>query len=371
MSNKFKFHSENSETHDEVDPWVHVVTSEQNVFKEQVVEVDNSETIIETEQYNEQVIHNEETITQEKNSGHQFSTDAKQKLKTFFGAAKNIGETITDKAKTALEHTEKKILEDSSSLSNRILELENKFEKMKNELIDKNKEIEQLRELAGNKYGQGDSIGSQLIISDMSQIKEISEHLAESTTFVLNLGKYLHKEITIQIKDYLEEEMGQTLAKIKSIKLEELNLEKDMNLKIVNFDFLIEDRTKELDLLISNITKSKIELVNIGETIQNEQEVLNNIVKETDLKENALRELREIIYQSQTKINIDLNKYKEEQLEIIQLEINQEAIEKKEEFNRKINEAWGKIEKVFKESFIEISPEFEEKIKNELIEKNK
>lgn len=344
---KFSFHKNNIKESD--DPWK---------------DVEVGEAISDTTIFNETEEELKDNIEIEEKKSTSSLEDNKARLKNGLLSGieqiRDMGKKAQDMGTKIISVAEEKILNDSPK--------EEKLNKQKEEIdVLKNtmnlliKEIDELK-----KEQKTFNISSGITLKDDIQTQEVAQILCESKTFILNLGKHLHEEITIQIKDYLEEKLSSVLENIKGIKLEELNLELSFNEKIVNFDSLIDDKKEVLNKVINDMSKSQIELHDVNEKLSNEKALLKNIVDETETKGNALRSLREEIHRSKININNDLGEYKKEQLKVIDQEIQLETKKKMEAFQKKCDDAIEKIKLIFKETMIDMTPEMEEKIRNDM-----
>lgn len=356
MSNKkFSFHKNNPKEHE--DPWEGVevgeTVSDTTIFNESEEELEKQPIVVENKENVE--INEEKPSTLEDNKAR-----LKSGLLSGISQIKEIGKKAQEMGNQVIGATEAKLM--NNSPKEEMLNQQNEeIEELKNTVNSLRKEMDYLK-----KEQKTVNSSSGITLKDDIQIQEVAQILCESKTFILNLGKHLHEEITIQIKDYLEEQLRSVLDKIKDIKLEELNLELGFNEKIVNFDSLIDDKKEILNKVISDMNKSQIELHDISEKLSNEQALLKNIIEETETKGNALRSLREEIHHSKININKDLGEYKKEQLKVIDQEIQLETQKKMEAFQQKCDDAIAKIKLIFQETMIEMTPEMEEKIRNDM-----
>lgn len=288
-----------------------------------------------------------------------FNTEAINELKN---KAKNVGSKITDKVEEKINTfgEKKEILESNEELiikvqklSQRIIELESKFENMESMGTDK--------------------VKTSVVLSESISIDDLISKMERSSDFMKQIAFYLKNEVNNVASNFIEERMESILSRIKAIKLEELKLQNKYQVSLADLEEVISGKKRELNNVEVNLVEKRNKIDELHKLIENEEQTLKNIEEQTNSQNKAMLELMSNVEDEKKKVIGRLEDYKAEQKVIADKEIldysEKVKVNLKEEIDLELKkEIDDKLDRFHKE-FESLSLEMRNKLLDKLFNK--
>lgn len=287
-----------------------------------------------------------------------------QPMKTsFFDKAKSLSENLVSKVEKKIEQfgEDKPINPENES------EIIKKYEKLSLKLKQLENEIEEVRS-ENNVATKVD-----IILSENLKFEDLISKMEQSGGFMKQIAFYLKNEVNNVVQNYIEEKMENIIDRIKSIKLEELQLKNKANITLEELDSKIGIHKKQIVILENDIENKTSSIKELEKQILNEEETLKNISEENNRQNSALLELKRNVEEEKKRALANLELYKAEEKLKVDTEINLYKENAKEEIKENIDiQLEIQIEeklKDFENLFKNLSGELKQQILSKLLNK--
>jgi len=265
--------------------------------------------------------------------------------------------------------------------SNLRTKIKNEINKLKREIDEQTKKINQERENYENQYAEiyYKQILSELIAKGAEEIPEL-EQFKESVNHISSMDKYQYKTKVQNIKDELLNQMQKSYKDCKE-KIEEINKEKEKKINEIQNDF--ENFTSESFALLERNTGKQLDFdenyyfnsqQDIEEYFENLEPNLQELLEKD--YENAMQEYQKAVKNQENykeKMIVDRKKLANEILDKFEDEIPIDTSRIKDELSRKNYNSINDIEQAIKQELTkeqEIQNKFESGDFSDLFEQN-
>lgn len=345
---------------------------------EQLIETPIEEKTVENkseinmQKENEQLISDEVVLEESKPKINPFAKHFQQKTieektestkTSFFDKAKSLSENLVSKVEKKIE----KLGEDKPINSETESEIIKKYEKLSLKLKQLENELEEVRS-ENNVATKVD-----IVLSENLKFEDLISKMEQSGGFMKQIAFYLKNEVNNVVQNYIEEKMENIIDRIKAIKLEELQLKNKANITLEELDAKIGLHKKQIVILENDIENKTSSIKELDKQILNEEETLKNIAEENNRQNSALLELKRNVEEEKKRALANLELYRAEEKQKVDIEINLYKENAKEEIKENIDiQLEIQIEeklKDFENLFKNLSGELKQQILSKLLNK--